>query len=225
MPHTGIPTPGLVPILSAGKHRTAKQGACFMEFASYLAGERWSDHPACTDPTLAALSRGVNDTVSDSARARLSAFIPSVIGLRSDSDGLGVLVAVRAGIAALPVASETRQFTLAAGLLHASELLAEIDGDLVRLLEPDIRSALSSAPHAHRWARAFRSSPLSRRHQLDLGTMTTVMVATSVIGIAEACINDPDDRLIAMLVDAIEASTAYLSPAPATAARAEAVLA
>jgi len=28
-----------------------------MEFASYLAGERWSDHPACTHPLLAVLAR------------------------------------------------------------------------------------------------------------------------------------------------------------------------
>ena len=49
--------PSVMPILSAGRHRSPRQGACFMEFASYLAGERWSDHPACTHPLLAALAR------------------------------------------------------------------------------------------------------------------------------------------------------------------------
>jgi hypothetical protein len=37
-----------LPLLSRGKHRRPGKGACFMEFASHLAGERWSEHPACT---------------------------------------------------------------------------------------------------------------------------------------------------------------------------------
>jgi hypothetical protein len=47
--------PALVPVLSAGRHRTPRTGACFMEFASYLAGERWSDHPTCTHPARSCL--------------------------------------------------------------------------------------------------------------------------------------------------------------------------
>ncbi|MEJ7744096.1 MAG: hypothetical protein WKF73_17085 [Nocardioidaceae bacterium] len=45
---TGLPD--VVPVLSRGKHRNPRKGACFMEFASFLAGERWSDHPRCTHP-------------------------------------------------------------------------------------------------------------------------------------------------------------------------------
>src|SRR6266576_2338551 len=60
--------PELVPILSRGKHRSPRKGACFMELASYLAGERWTDHPACTHPLLAELARQVNDHVSDETR-------------------------------------------------------------------------------------------------------------------------------------------------------------
>src|SRR5829696_8481888 len=73
--------PVVLPILSRGKHRSPRKGACFMEFASLLAGERWSDHPACTHPLLAAVARHVNDHTSDAARARLAELIPSVIGL------------------------------------------------------------------------------------------------------------------------------------------------
>ena len=64
--------PALLPTLSRGKHRSPRKGACFMEFASLLAGERWSDHPACTHPLLAAVARHVNDYTSDAARARLA---------------------------------------------------------------------------------------------------------------------------------------------------------
>ena len=31
--------PDVMPILSPGRHRSPRRGACFMEFASYLAGE------------------------------------------------------------------------------------------------------------------------------------------------------------------------------------------
>src|SRR3989337_2921875 len=60
--------PGILPVLSKGKHRNARKGACFMEFASYLAGERWSDHPSCTHPLLSELARLVNDHTSDEQR-------------------------------------------------------------------------------------------------------------------------------------------------------------
>lgn len=60
-----------LPLLSQGKHRRPRNGACVMEYASYLAGERWSDHPACTHPLLGELARQVNDFISDEARQAL----------------------------------------------------------------------------------------------------------------------------------------------------------
>ena len=76
--------PDGVPVLSRGRHRTPRRGACFMEFASYLAGERWSDHPACTHPLLAQLARQVNDRIGDAERQRLVSLIPQVVGRRGD---------------------------------------------------------------------------------------------------------------------------------------------
>jgi hypothetical protein len=64
--------PDLVPVLSRGRHRSPLQGACFMELASYPAGERWSAYPACTHPLLAALARDVNDYTTDAGLARLA---------------------------------------------------------------------------------------------------------------------------------------------------------
>src|SRR6266566_5137081 len=80
--------PELVPILSQGKHRSPRKGACFMELVSYLAGERWSDHPACTHPLLAAAARDVNDYTSDAGRARLAGLIPSVMACERVLAGL-----------------------------------------------------------------------------------------------------------------------------------------
>ena len=57
MSHQYVQPPDLLPILSPGRHRSPRTGACFMELASLLAGEPWSDHPACTHPLLAAVAR------------------------------------------------------------------------------------------------------------------------------------------------------------------------
>src|ERR1700712_339184 len=87
-------TEGFLPVLSAGRHRNAKRGACFMEYASYLAGERWSDRPACTHPTLASLARLVNDLSDDSERSKLGILIPSVVGLNGDDPRVTVVAQV-----------------------------------------------------------------------------------------------------------------------------------
>ncbi|TXN25680.1 hypothetical protein FVP33_19290, partial [Lacisediminihabitans profunda] len=58
-----------MPVLSRGKNRSPKSGACFMGYASWLAGEKWSDHPACTHPALAPLARMGNDCSPDAARS------------------------------------------------------------------------------------------------------------------------------------------------------------
>ena len=76
-----VTLPDVVPVLSSGKHRNPRKGACFMEMASYLAGERWSDHPACTHPLLASLARLVNDSLPDQDRPRIVGLIPDVVGI------------------------------------------------------------------------------------------------------------------------------------------------
>ena len=147
--------PDVMPILSPGRHRSPRRGACFMEFASYLAGERWSDHPACTHGTLAHLARMVNDWTSDAGRARLTPLIPTVVGLTSDDPLLDVLLAVRAASAALPVAAEERQRSQAVGVRVALGVLAERDDVLAAEGRELAEAALSTAPAADAWAVQF----------------------------------------------------------------------
>jgi hypothetical protein len=101
--------PELPPTLSHGKHRSPRKGVCFMEFASLLAGERWSDHPACTHPVLAAVVRHVNDDTSDAGRGRLAELIPSVMGLTGQDLHIDARIALGAARLALPVAAAERQ--------------------------------------------------------------------------------------------------------------------
>ena len=192
--------PDVMPHLSAGRHRNPRRGACFMEFASYLAGERWSDHPACTDRTLAALARGVNDLVADDRRDELIELIPSVVGLRG-GDELGLVVALRAAVTALPVASMERQRVLAAGIISICALLEQ---RRVRSygLRDDAQHALDEVPDAARWARTHVTSVSPSYPRLDTISCELV-VATAVVGAARACISDPDAVLIRMLTDAV----------------------
>lgn len=193
--------PDVMPHLSAGRHRNPRRGACFMEFASYLAGERWSDHPACTDRTLAALARGVNDLVADDRRDELITLIPRVVGL-SGSNDLGLLVSLRTAVVALPIASMERQRVLAAGILTLCALL-ETKGIPSREIRAEAHDALDEVPDAARWARTHISTVSARYPHLDT-ISAELIVATAVVGAARACVPDPDAALIEMLTLAVE---------------------
>jgi hypothetical protein len=203
--------PALLPTLSPGKHRNPRKGACFMEFASLLAGEPWSDHPACTHPLLAAVARHVNDLTSDAGRARLAELIPSVIGLTGQDLHLDAAVALGSARLALPVAAAERQQLLAVGVLSCERVLAELDGRPVGALEEATRSALAQVPHAAAWAvrftKAAPSSALSARRFRQQAAPAIVRAAA--LGIAQACIPDPDRMLRSLLVQAIGACVAW----------------
>src|SRR3954464_14501138 len=98
--------PDSLPLLSRGKHRRPRSGACLMEYASYLAGEKWSDHPACTHPLLGELARQVNDFTCDEARQALAELVPDLIGLTGDDLRIDLRVALRAAQTALPIVAE-----------------------------------------------------------------------------------------------------------------------
>lgn len=208
--------PDGMPVLSAGRHRLHLGGACFMEYASYLAGERWSDHPRCTDGTLALLARGVNDLVPDEDRGRLVPLIPSVVGLVDDDGAIATAVAVTAATHALPIANETRQRALAAGLLSIDALLAGRGG--ADELRDRIAEALESVPVATRWARDFQRRLGSRLTRRAEARLTDQLVETALLGIATACVPDPSRRLCDLLAESIEvARAAHPVAAPALA--------
>ena len=53
--------------LAEGAHDAPNGLACAMEAASYIAGEPWSDHPACVSPVIAAFMRAWNDGLPTNA--------------------------------------------------------------------------------------------------------------------------------------------------------------
>lgn len=191
-------SPALLPVLSRGRHRNARKGACFMEMVSYLAGERWSDHPRCTHPLLAQLARAVNDHTSDEHRSELAPLIPSVIGIDGDDVRLDANIVRRCAQAALPVVSAERQNIMAVSVLSAEAVLNRVSGKPPGQLSEASREALEQAPLAAQRARRLVdevgiSVRGFRRHAARYG------VQVAVRGIAEACVPDPDRRLRELL--------------------------
>jgi hypothetical protein len=208
--------PALLPMLSRGKHRSPRKGACFMEFASLLAGERWSDHPACTHPLLAAVARHVNDYTSDAGRSRLADLIPSVVGLTGDDPHIDARIALRSARLALPVVAAERQRVMAVSVLACERVLAALDGRPVGALEEPSRSALAQVPHAARWAEELTSgAPTSATSAKRFRRQAApIIVRHAVAGIAQACVPDPDAMLRDLLVQAIEECMAWVGRDP-----------
>jgi hypothetical protein len=198
--------PPLLPMLSPGKHRSPHSGACFMEFASLLAGERWSDHPACTHPLLAEVAQHVNDYTSDAGRPRLVTLIPSVIGLTGDDPHIDARIALGSATLALPVVSAERQRVMAVSVLACERVLASLDGRAVEALQEQSRSALAQVPDAAQWAtqftRAIRNPTTSAKHFRR--HTAPAIVRDAAQGIAQALVPDPDQMLRDLLAQAID---------------------
>jgi len=196
----GIPD-GL-PVLSRGKHRSPRQGACFMEMASLLANEPWSDRPRCTHPLLAQLARLVNDHTSDAGRAELVVMIPEVIGVRGDGVEWEVALVAAVAVRAVYDVPEPQQRTLAAGLLRCDELAATIGATTVD--RAAIHAALEQVPSPTTWAQGFLAGAAPLKPRAFQRHSAPAMLVCSVRGTAEAAASDPDARLRGLLRTGIE---------------------
>ena len=165
---TASTTPDFVPVLSRGRHRrNGARGGCFMEFASFLAGERWSDHPKCTHPLLSALARAVNDCTSDAGRAALVPLIPDVVGLNPRDPRAAAVIALHCARSALAVVPAELARVMAVSVLACERYLAALEGLPADHLSARSRLALEKQPGALQWAhglrRPGRSGGLPRR--------------------------------------------------------------
>lgn len=180
-----------------------------MEFASFLAGERWSDHPSCTHPLLAQLARRVNDLIGDAGRQRLVPLIPSVVG-RCGDDQTWVTLPVAVAAATILDVPEKTQRVLAAGLLSAHRVCAEAGPEL-EATGREAQAALELVPAAAAWAEQL---PLPGRitRETFTGRSAPTMIRCTVDGIVASGTPDRDARLRALLELAIDTCPV---PAPA----------
>jgi hypothetical protein len=184
-----------------------------MEMASYLAGERWSDHPSCTHPLVATVARLVNDNTSDDHRSRLAELIPSVIGLTTTDPRADARIAVCCATAALPIASAKRQNVMAVSVLVAERALAALDGREPGDLQRTSVAALDRAPHAAEWARQFVGrfhTSADEFHRFAAPHIARIAVQA----IAEACVPNPDERLYDLLAAVVAECAAVCGAVP-----------
>ncbi len=213
--------PGLLPLLSRGKHRTPKRGACFMELASFLAGERWSDHPTCTHPLLAEVARQVNDRTTDAGRPQLATLIPAVIGLTTEDPLADVRIALHCALIGLPEVAFDAQKALAVGILACERQLEALADPQLDDVRQRVRGALADVPHAGRWAASFTTrrslepQRTSTRHFCRHGAPGIVRIATRSVEVA--AVRTHDERLRAMLLGSVDVVRA-LTAGPAVAA-------
>lgn len=193
--------PDSMPILSRGKHRSPRRGACFMEMASVMAGEPWSDRPQCTHPLLTCLAQLVNDNTSDAGRGRLAPHIPSVIGVHGGGLAWEVSLTAAVVVEALPGVPEVFERPLAVGLLYCEELALRLAPGEVEGLE-DVRRAMADVPHAVAWAQAFAQGRSVKEKQFRKRSAPHLM-SCAVRGIASSAAPDVDDRLYRVLTAAI----------------------
>lgn len=197
--------PDGVPVLSRGRHRNPRKGACFMEMASYLAGERWSDHPTCTHPVLSSMARCVNDCLGNGSRQELATMIPEVVGLNPQDDRVPATLVLVAARAAMPVASAERQNVMALAILTAERVLATRDGRSDGRISEASRLALTSAPLSAAWAR--RHLDVTPDVAALRPSAASTIVALAIDGIARACVDDHERRLVQMLRNGIDATS------------------
>jgi hypothetical protein len=70
--------------LDSGAHNNFDNGHCAMEVVSWLAGEGFTDAPACASPVLRAFTIAVNDQWDDAQRQTLVPYLPRMVGTADD---------------------------------------------------------------------------------------------------------------------------------------------
>ncbi len=145
--------------IDVGAHLSPEVGACIMEAVSYVAGEPWSDHPACACPVISSLLRSWNDGITDEAtRTRLlRPLVPRIVGSKSTP-----AVELRRSYLAIDWLArvQTPAWLEAAGLTDEGALLRELDelhdAASCRAATDGVRGAQRSAAAA--WAAAWAAA-------------------------------------------------------------------
>jgi hypothetical protein len=195
--------PAALPVLTRGKHRKPRNGACLMEYVSVLAGESFSDRPDCTDRTLAAVARAVNDYSDDAMRQRL-ALLASDLTVAGPLDVAGQQELVRRCLlTAIPYSCGDRRRVLIVGLLGLERAAAGttrgFDPDEVG---PDAEFALLGCDTAVREAiERLEVLPVEPDQHHKRGLAAAVETAISTIA-GEA--SDSDEVLYRLLVSCLD---------------------
>lgn len=195
--------PDSMPVLSRGKHRRPRNGACLMEYVSVLAGGPFTDAPRCTDPTLASIARGVNDYSGDELRQRLAVLASELSVAGPLATSTQQTMARRCLLTALPYSSGSRRRVLAVALLGLERAAAgSKKGYRPDEVSLDTEFALLGAESAVREAvERLELLPVDPAQQHSRGLAVAIELAIATI--AEEAI-DADDLLYRLLVSCLD---------------------
>jgi hypothetical protein len=91
-----------------------------MEYISFLAGEKWTDFPSCTNRTLAKIAQYANDSLRDERRQELLPLLPRLMGTPDTSLEVNMAIAEEAASMVLPLVGHT--MTLVHNLAEDAQL-------------------------------------------------------------------------------------------------------
>jgi hypothetical protein len=109
---------------------------------------------------------------------------------------------------ALPVASMERQRALAVAIIATIDALAELGINRPRA-QAEAERVLNDVPDAATWARTHLADWRARPGDLARHGCGAI-VRTAALGIAQACMDDPDTLLVATLRAAIDDAELFL---------------
>ncbi|MGY1694687.1 MULTISPECIES: hypothetical protein [unclassified Geodermatophilus] len=151
-----------------------------MEYVSVIAGTTFGDHPPCTDPTLAALARLVNDASTDDGRPLLTAFAPTLASIGRLADARRTAAVVRATVRTADAAADDPA-VLARHLRRAERRYVRLTGTgplaaLARELDPLVRRGPVQR-RLNASITALTALPGPRRDAALRGTLTAAVAA------------------------------------------------
>jgi hypothetical protein len=115
----------MMELLGRGAHASPRRGSNVLEYASVLAGERWSSRPQSVHEALAEVAGIVNDQMTDDSRRLLTPLAPWLLGTNTGDPRTWPALTEACVRAALTFASETDKPRLTADLDVAHNWLAE----------------------------------------------------------------------------------------------------
>ncbi len=151
--------------LSASSHSDPSEGMCVMEMVSFLAGEDWSDMPACSSPVVSQFCQVLNDKMGQRFRDKLQLYVPRLIGTASPEhdqeraeylawQAVKVFAPIALDAAKLPHRAEVlRSFDVSLGLSAAADAARYAADDAARYAAAADAACYAAADAAHYAAR------------------------------------------------------------------------
>jgi hypothetical protein len=144
----------MMELLERGAHASPRYGCSVLEYASVLAGERWSSRPQSVHPAVADVAGLVNDQMSDDRRRLLTPLAPWLLGTSTGDPRVWPAVTEVCVRAALARASQPDEPWLLAALDATQNWLTQASRP------PGRRERAPWAGGLKRWARQAICSAL-----------------------------------------------------------------